>query len=152
MSLVAVKAAGLAVILLMAGLPVYLANRAPGAALAENTWATPDDTPVFEIAWLPAGDALHGIINPAVGGVNNIANYSPGEETVSRLTGYRWATAIAVATNVREGTMTSSPAAIPRAWRATSKATLPLASATAWEVPTYAANSSSNLRPSGPVQ
>ena len=74
MSLAALKAAGFALALLTVGLPVYLTKLiAPEAVLPKDAWATPGDTPVFEIAWMPTGDALHGVINPAGSGVHNVA-------------------------------------------------------------------------------
>jgi hypothetical protein len=56
------------------------------------------------------------------------------------------------ATNVRAGTITSSPAPIPNADSAISSATLPLHTATPYLQPAEAANSCSNLRPCSPVE
>ena len=53
---------------------------------------------------------------------------------------------LADAKNVREVTTTSSPAPIPKALRAKSSATVPLATATACLVPANCANSFSNSR------
>ena len=102
MLLAALKAAGLALVVLTVGLRVYLANhrRAPEADLPGNVWATPRDAPLFEIAWMPGGDALQGMINASTGVVDNVATYRLGQKSVSRLAGYRSASAIAVA---REG-------------------------------------------------
>ena len=58
----------------------------------------------------------------------------------------------AEARKVREVTITSSPAPIFIAFRATSKAKVPLPSAMAYSVPAHWANSFSNSRHSVPVQ
>ena len=58
----------------------------------------------------------------------------------------------AEAMNVRGVTTTSSPGPMPSPFRASSSATVPLASATACAHPVHAANSSSNRRVSSPVQ
>jgi hypothetical protein len=61
-------------------------------------------------------------------------------------------TAPAVAKKLRGGTITSSPGPSPGARRASSSASVPLASATANVLPQAAANSRSKARPSLPVQ
>jgi len=58
----------------------------------------------------------------------------------------------AEAMKVRLVVMTSSPGPIPRAYRASSSATVPLARAMACLTLQWAANSFSNSRPSVPVQ
>ena len=58
----------------------------------------------------------------------------------------------AEARKVRGVVMTSSPGPMPSAFSATSRATVPLASATAWVVPAHSAKRFSNVRPRSPVQ
>ena len=60
-----------------------------------------------------------------------------------------WSTAIAVATKVKAGTMTSSPAWIPAPISARCSAAVPLLVARQYREPTKAANSRSRARTSG---
>src|SRR4051812_9547948 len=59
-------------------------------------------------------------------------------------------TALAVAKNVKLGTITSSPGPMPRASSTSSKASLPDAQPTACSVPQYSAMAASNLAQAGP--
>ncbi len=61
-------------------------------------------------------------------------------------------TASQVATNVCDGTITSSPAPTPSARSPNSSASNPLPTVTQWVAPQYAANSRSNSATSGPAR
>src|SRR5271166_3541850 len=74
-------------------------------------------------------------------------------ETISANTGVapQYSAAAAVAANVNEGTITSSPGPTPSARYARCRAAVQLESATAWRAPSWAAKASSKAAVRGPI-
>ncbi len=91
---------------------------------------------------------VRGVINDSTdfGSIHNELR-STSAKTGTALT---QTAAPAVATQVSDGTITSSTASIPMARKMTFKVTLPLAASTAYRAPAYAAHASPNFVASGP--